>query len=165
MSKTTLLIHGAWLTPAIWKPWIDRYEAQGHTVAPAWPFMDRPVAERGRGRAASVPGGPRCGFAAGLFPGIEAAGDMGDVAESHVLQRGGGQRRAPATAAEEDEALVLLEDRLGIGAFRVDPELQHAARRVEAPGTTPSRSRSRLSRLSMNCTSSRPCRSRASSLL
>ncbi|MGE0282840.1 MAG: esterase/lipase family protein [Rhizobiaceae bacterium] len=45
MSKTTLLIHGAWLTPAIWKPWIDRYEAQGHTVAPAWPFMDRPVAE------------------------------------------------------------------------------------------------------------------------
>jgi pimeloyl-ACP methyl ester carboxylesterase len=44
MSKTILLIHGAWLTPAIWQPWIARYEAQGFKVlAPAWPFMDRPV--------------------------------------------------------------------------------------------------------------------------
>ena len=46
MSKTILLIHGAWLTPAIWQPWIARYEAQGFKVlAPAWPFMDRPVEE------------------------------------------------------------------------------------------------------------------------
>jgi len=29
MSKTILLIHGAWLTPAIWQPWIVRYKAQG----------------------------------------------------------------------------------------------------------------------------------------
>lgn len=46
MSKTILLIHGAWLTPAIWQPWIARYEAQGYRVlAPAWPLMDRPVEE------------------------------------------------------------------------------------------------------------------------
>ncbi|MDJ1158084.1 alpha/beta hydrolase [Chelatococcus sp. SYSU_G07232] len=46
MSKTILLIHGAWLTPAIWQPWIDRYEAQGYKVlAPAWPLMDRPAEE------------------------------------------------------------------------------------------------------------------------
>lgn len=46
MSKTILLIHGAWLTPAIWQPWVARYEAQGYKVlAPAWPFMDRSVAE------------------------------------------------------------------------------------------------------------------------
>lgn len=36
MSKTILLIHGAWLTSAIWQPWITRYEAQGYEVlAPA----------------------------------------------------------------------------------------------------------------------------------
>jgi len=46
MSKTILLIHGAWLTPAIWRSWTARYEAQGYKVlAPAWPFMDRPVEE------------------------------------------------------------------------------------------------------------------------
>lgn len=37
MSKTILLIHGAWLTPAIWRPWTALYEAQGYKVlAPAW---------------------------------------------------------------------------------------------------------------------------------
>lgn len=38
-----LLIHGAWLTPAIWQPWRARYEAAGHTtLAPAWPLLDEP---------------------------------------------------------------------------------------------------------------------------
>lgn len=46
MPKTIVLIHGAWLTPAIWQPWIARYEAQGYRVlAPAWPLMDRSVEE------------------------------------------------------------------------------------------------------------------------
>lgn len=44
MSKTVLFIHGAWLTPAVWKPWQVRYEAQGYrTLAPAWPLIDRPA--------------------------------------------------------------------------------------------------------------------------
>lgn len=44
MSKTILFIHGAWLTPAVWKPWQARYEALGYrTLAPAWPLLDRPV--------------------------------------------------------------------------------------------------------------------------
>ncbi|WP_307160954.1 alpha/beta hydrolase [Streptomyces rishiriensis] len=37
-TKPIVLIHGLWLTPHSWQPWIDRYSAQGHTVhAPAWP--------------------------------------------------------------------------------------------------------------------------------
>lgn len=46
MSKSIVLIHGAWLTPEIWLPWIARFEAQGYKVlAPAWPFMDGTVEE------------------------------------------------------------------------------------------------------------------------
>ena len=44
MSRTILLIHGAWLTPASWDPFRKRYEARGfQTVAPPWPFQDRSI--------------------------------------------------------------------------------------------------------------------------
>jgi pimeloyl-ACP methyl ester carboxylesterase len=45
MSKTVMLIHGAWLTPAAFDLFRGRYEAQGHTVVtPPWPLCDRPIA-------------------------------------------------------------------------------------------------------------------------
>lgn len=44
---TIVLIHGLWMTPHSWQPWIDRFAAQGHTVhAPAWPgvsALDEPL--------------------------------------------------------------------------------------------------------------------------
>src|SRR5260221_677234 len=43
-------------------------------------------------------------------------------------------RRAHAAGAVEDEFLVLLEDRLGIGARRIDPEFKHAAGAGERAG-------------------------------
>jgi pimeloyl-ACP methyl ester carboxylesterase len=46
MSETIVLIHGLWMTPRSWDSWKKRFEDQGHTVlAPAWPGMDRSVAE------------------------------------------------------------------------------------------------------------------------
>lgn len=46
MSKTVMLIHGAWLTPASFDQFRSRFEAQGFkVVTPTWPFMDRPIAE------------------------------------------------------------------------------------------------------------------------
>src|SRR5690606_18921673 len=69
--------------------------------------------------------------AAGLPPGGEASLDMGDGGEAHMLRRLGGERRTPGGGTVEDEGLVFLEHRLGIGAFRVDPELQHATRTGE----------------------------------
>jgi pimeloyl-ACP methyl ester carboxylesterase len=46
MTKTIMLVHGAWLTPKCWDGFKSRYEAKGYTVhAPAWPFDDRPVSE------------------------------------------------------------------------------------------------------------------------
>lgn len=46
MTRTLLLIHGAWLTPASLDTFRTRYEAQGYRVlSPAWPHMDRSVAE------------------------------------------------------------------------------------------------------------------------
>jgi pimeloyl-ACP methyl ester carboxylesterase len=44
MPDTVMLIHGAWLTPASWDRFRERYEAAGMTVvAPPWPYLDRSV--------------------------------------------------------------------------------------------------------------------------
>jgi pimeloyl-ACP methyl ester carboxylesterase len=46
MSKTVLLIHGAWLTPASWQGFRKRFEAKGYkVVAPPWPLEDVPIQE------------------------------------------------------------------------------------------------------------------------
>ncbi len=46
MSKTIMLVHGAFVTPDSWGNFRKYYEDQGHTViVPAWPYMDRSVAE------------------------------------------------------------------------------------------------------------------------
>src|ERR1019366_3930787 len=66
-----------------------------------------------------------------LFPGAEAALDMGHRLEPHMLGRLRSQRRAQASRTEEHKALVLREDRLVIGAMRVDPEFQQATRAME----------------------------------
>jgi pimeloyl-ACP methyl ester carboxylesterase len=44
-----LLIHGLWLNPVSWQPWVERYTAAGHpTQAPGWPGMDVPVEQLNR---------------------------------------------------------------------------------------------------------------------
>jgi len=46
MTKTIMLVHGAWLNGASWEGFKTRYEAKGYTVvAPSWPLDDRPPAE------------------------------------------------------------------------------------------------------------------------
>jgi pimeloyl-ACP methyl ester carboxylesterase len=47
MSKTIMLIHGAWLNAHSWEGFKARYEARGYTViAPSWPLDDRSVRPR-----------------------------------------------------------------------------------------------------------------------
>lgn len=46
MSKTIMLIHGAWLNAQSWEGFKARYEARGYTViVPSWPLDDRSPAE------------------------------------------------------------------------------------------------------------------------
>ena len=46
MTKTIVLIHGAWLNSKSWEGFKARYEAKGFTVvAPDWPYDDRDPAE------------------------------------------------------------------------------------------------------------------------
>ncbi len=46
MTKTIVLIHGAWVNPESWSGFTERYEARGYRcIAPAWPYDDRPVRE------------------------------------------------------------------------------------------------------------------------
>jgi pimeloyl-ACP methyl ester carboxylesterase len=41
---TVVLIHGLWMTPLSWQPWVERFENVGWTVlTPTWPGMDRPI--------------------------------------------------------------------------------------------------------------------------
>lgn len=46
MSKTFMLIHGAWVTTKCWdniRSFLEKQEH--HVIVPAWPYMDRPVEE------------------------------------------------------------------------------------------------------------------------
>src|SRR3954453_4085387 len=73
---------------------------------------------------------------AGLAPGRKAAAQMRDRLQSHVLRGFRRQRRTHAAGAMKDELLVLLEDRLGVGAGRIDPEFEHAAGAGEGAGNS-----------------------------
>jgi pimeloyl-ACP methyl ester carboxylesterase len=62
-GETVLLIHGMWMTPKSWQPWVDRFSERGHrTIAEGWPGIDRepeeirrdPSALRGLGLDAIV---------------------------------------------------------------------------------------------------------------
>src|SRR4051794_28037843 len=74
---------------------------------------------------------------AGIAPGRKAAAHMRDRLQSHILRGLGRERRAQSAGAMKDEFLFLLEDRLGIGAGRIDPEFQHPARAGERAGNSP----------------------------
>jgi pimeloyl-ACP methyl ester carboxylesterase len=44
MSRTIVFIHGGWVTPACWAPFVSFFEARGYEcLAPAWPGKDRSV--------------------------------------------------------------------------------------------------------------------------
>ncbi len=46
VTRTIVLIHGAWVNPESWSGFVERYEARGYRcIAPAWPYDDRPVRE------------------------------------------------------------------------------------------------------------------------
>jgi pimeloyl-ACP methyl ester carboxylesterase len=44
MSQTILFIHGGWVTPSCWDPFVSFFETDGYRcLAPAWPGKDRSV--------------------------------------------------------------------------------------------------------------------------
>ena len=46
MSRTVVFIHGAWMTPLCWEPFVGFFQQRGYRcLAPAWPCHDRPVEE------------------------------------------------------------------------------------------------------------------------
>ena len=41
---TVVLIHGLWITPLSWQPWVERFEKAGWNVlTPTWPGMERSI--------------------------------------------------------------------------------------------------------------------------
>jgi pimeloyl-ACP methyl ester carboxylesterase len=61
MTKTVMLIHGAWLNSKSWAPWKARYEAKGFAVvAPDWPHDEgEPADLRANPRKALTKSGPK----------------------------------------------------------------------------------------------------------
>jgi pimeloyl-ACP methyl ester carboxylesterase len=46
MTRTIVFIHGAWVTPSCWDPFVGYFEGLGYRcIAPAWPGKDRPIEE------------------------------------------------------------------------------------------------------------------------
>src|SRR5271168_4644056 len=88
---------------------------------------------------------------------------MGDRTKAHALRGLRGERRTPTAAAKEYEAFVFRERRLVIGAFRIDPKFEHAARAMKGAGDAAFALQLRTSRRSTKVTSSRPCCAIASS--
>lgn len=44
MSKTVVFVHGGWITPSCWDPFVSYFGARGYRcLAPAWPGKDRPI--------------------------------------------------------------------------------------------------------------------------
>lgn len=44
MSRTVVFVHGGWVTPRCWDPFVSFFEARGYRcLAPAWPGKDRTV--------------------------------------------------------------------------------------------------------------------------
>ncbi len=53
---TIVLIHGLWMTPHSWDKWVDRYSSRAYRViAPAWPGLDRDIADFQAGLANLTP--------------------------------------------------------------------------------------------------------------
>lgn len=97
MSKTIVLIHGAWLNSRSWEGFKARYEAAGFAVlAPDWPYDDRTPAELRASPDARLAGlGQRqivdhyAGLIAGLTePPILIGHSLGGVIVQHLLDRG-----------------------------------------------------------------------------
>jgi len=44
VSRTIVFIHGAWVTPSSWEPFVGFFAGRGYEcLAPAWPGKDRPI--------------------------------------------------------------------------------------------------------------------------
>lgn len=69
--------------------------------------------------------------AAGFFPRVKAALDVAYRLEAHSLYRLCRKGRTQSARAKEYELLSRPEDVLVVGAFGIDPEFEHPARRVE----------------------------------
>ena len=93
-----------------------------------------------------------CDRAARLLPGTQAAFEMGDRHQAHVLRRLGRQRRAPGAGAEEDELVAALEYSLAYGLSGSIHISSMPRVTLIAPGMAPSRHSSRGSRMSMKVT-------------
>lgn len=51
-ARTVVFIHGAWVTPLCWEPFIGFFKQRGYRcLAPAWPYKDRTVEEQRRAPA------------------------------------------------------------------------------------------------------------------
>lgn len=61
MTKTIMLIHGAWLNSKSWENWKARYEAAGYSVvAPDWPHDEgEPADLRAHPRPELIHSGPK----------------------------------------------------------------------------------------------------------
>jgi hypothetical protein len=67
---------------------------------------------------------------------MKAALDMAHWFESHSLELLSGKRRSQSAGAEKDKFLAGVENLAMIWRRRIDPKLEHPARRMQRSGNT-----------------------------
>lgn len=107
MTKAVVFVHGAWVTPACWDLFKERYEERGYAcLAPAWPYDDRPVEQLRRNPA----------------PELAAVG-LRDIAD-HYATVVAGLDEPPIIIGHSFGGLItqmLLDRGLGAAGVAIDP--------------------------------------------
>ena len=114
-ARTVVLIHGLWLTPRSWEPWIDRFRSRGHTVlAPSWPGLEGEVEAlnrdpsplRGLGIAKILDHYERIIRGLGTLP-IIMGHSFGGLFTQLLINRGLGAAGVPISAGQTQGVLTL----------------------------------------------------------
>ena len=114
-ARTVVLIHGLWLTPRSWEPWIDRFRSRGHTVlAPSWPGLEGEVEAlnrdpsplRGLGIAKILDHYERIIRGLGTLP-ILMGHSFGGLFTQLLINRGLGAAGVPISAGQTQGVLTL----------------------------------------------------------
>jgi hypothetical protein len=63
---------------------------------------------------------------------MKAGNDMGNLGQAHVLERLCGQTCPPTAGSKQDKLAILAKHLSVIRRFRINPELQHTAGRMQS---------------------------------
>jgi pimeloyl-ACP methyl ester carboxylesterase len=112
-DETIVLIHGMWMTPHSWEPWIDHYADRGYrAIAPGWPGVESPEQVRSDPSVLEGLGLEACDHYVGIVRGLDRppiiiGHSFGGLITQLLLDRGLGSAGVAIGTAPPKGVLVL----------------------------------------------------------